>query len=385
MATKKDYYDLLGVSKGVSVEELKKAYRKLAIKYHPDKNPGDKQSEEKFKEVSEAYEVLADPQKRSMYDQYGHAGVSGAGAGGGGFGGGGFGVDLEEALRMFMGEFGRGFGSSSFGDFFGGGFGGQRATLKGRDVRQEMEITLKEAAFGCKKELTVTVNERCSSCSGSGAAEGAGRDTCPQCRGNGTVYSKQGFFAVQRTCPKCDGAGSIIKKKCKSCNGSGSKPNRKKISVKVPAGVETGSRLRVSGAGEASPPGGESGDLYIILYVREHEFFARQGDDIICEVPISFVLAALGGEMSVPTLDGEVKLKIPAGTQPAKIFRLKGKGIPQLQGYARGDQYIRVIVEVPTKLKEEEKELLKKLAKIGGTRIFPQTGSFIEKVRKFFS
>lgn len=385
MTQKRDYYEVLGVNHSASSDEMKKAYRKLALKYHPDRNPGDKDAEEKFKEVTEAYEVLNDSQKRATYDQLGHAGLSGAGAGAG-FGG-GFGVDLEEALRMFMGEFGRGFGGSIFDNFFGEEMGGRTRTqrrVRGADLRYDMKITLEEAASGCKKEITVTISELCDICKGDGAAPGSSRVKCSTCDGAGMVYSSQGFFTIQRTCNKCQGSGTIIKNSCKKCRGTGRIPNRKKISVKVPQGVETGSRLKINGAGEAPPPGGEPGDLYIIIYVLDHELFQRQGDDILCEMPISFIDASLGGGVDVPTLDGRVKLKIPSGTQSGKIFRIRGKGIARLHGYGRGDQYVRVIVEVPTRLSEEERKLLKKLSEAGKDRIFPQSYGFIQKAKKFF-
>lgn len=381
MTTKRDYYEILGVGKNATSEDIKKVYRKQALKYHPDRNPGDKSAEEKFKEVSEAYEVLSDPQKKSTYDQFGHAGLAGAGMGAGTGGFGGFGVDLEEALRMFMGEFGRGYGRSIFDNFFDEmDMGGARTRSRGADVRQDIQITLEEAALGIKKEIAVTINEPCKDC---GAKGGTGQMNCVQCAGQGMTYTRQGFFSLSRTCSRCGGTGVIVKKTCPSCGGKGTIPQRKKISVKIPAGVETGSRLRVTGAGEAGPPGADSGDLYLVIHVAEHELFARQGDDVVTELPISFVIASLGGEVDVPTLDGKVHLKIPAGTQPGKIFRLRGKGISRLHGYGRGDQYVRVSVEVPTHLSSKEKQLLQQLAEAGGTRIFPQVEGFIRKAKKF--
>lgn len=384
MAQKRDYYEVLGVNRDASADEIKKAYRKLALKYHPDRNPGNKDAEDKFKEVTEAYEVLSDPQKRSTYDQFGHAGLAGAGVGGG-FGG--FGVDLEEALRMFMGEFGRGSGGNIFDDFFSEGMGTwtrTRRRIRGADLRYDMRVTLEEAALGCKNEINVNINELCDSCGGEGTAPGTSKTRCPTCEGSGMAYSRQGFFAISRTCSKCQGAGMIVDTPCKKCHGKGRTPRRKKIVVKVPQGVETGSRLKVSGAGEPAPPGGEPGDLYIVIYVAEHELFQRQGDDILCEMPVSFVTAALGGEVEVPTLDGRVKLKIPSGTQSGKIFRLRGKGISRLHGYGRGDQYVRITVEVPTRLSEEERKLLRKLAEVGKGRIFPLSQGFIQKVKRLF-
>lgn len=387
MTQKRDYYEVLGVDRSASTEEIKKAYRKLALKHHPDKNPGDKSAEERFKEIAEAYEVLSDPQKKAAYDQFGHAGL-GAGVGAGGFSG-GFGVDLEEALRMFMGEFGRGFGGGSmFGDFFEEeeGWHGTRTRRKtrGADLRYDMEITIEEAAFGTKNEIDVIINEVCKTCGGEGTAHGTPRSKCPSCEGSGMVYSRQGFFAISRTCGKCQGSGTIIKNPCKSCHGAGTVPENKKIAVKVPAGVETGSRLRITGGGEPSPRGGTPGDLYIIIHVREHPVFKRQGDDLLCEMPISFVTAALGDEVEVPTLDGRIKLKIPPGTQPGKVFRVKDKGMPAIHGYGRGDLYIQVNIEVPTHLTNEERKILEQLSESGKGRIFPETQSFMDKIRRLF-
>jgi len=386
---KRDYYEVLGVDRNTPVEEIKKAYRKLALKYHPDKNPGDKESEEKFKEIAEAYEVLSDPQKKAAYDQFGHAGL-GAGAGGGGFGGfgGGFGVDLEEALRMFMGEFGGGGGGSIFSNFFDdeSGWGGGRSHRKqrGSDLRYDMEINLDDAIHGAKNEIDVTINERCKTCDGEGTAEGASRSACPTCSGRGTVYSRQGFFTISRTCNKCQGSGTVVKNPCKACRGAGLMPEKKRIAVKVPAGVETGSRLKITGAGEAGPKGGEPGDLYIVFHVREHPIFQRQDSDLVCEVPVSFVSAALGDDIEIPTFEGKIKLKIPAGTQSGKIFKIKGKGVPEIHGHHRGDLYIRIVVEVPERLGSEERRLVEKLGEIGGHNIFPKTKEFNERANRLF-
>jgi len=385
MAEKRDYYEILGVKNDASADDLKKAYRKLALKYHPDRNPGNKDAEERFKEITEAYEVISDPQKRAVYDQYGKEGLSGAGSGGG-FGG-GFGVNLEEALRKFMGEFGHGGGGSIFDDFFGEGMGswsGTKHAQRGADLRYDIKLKLPEAAFGCKKEIDVIVHELCDVCKGTGAAPGTSKIKCPVCGGRGSVYSSQGFFTVSRTCNRCRGTGTIIKTPCRNCHGTGRISSRKRIVVKIPAGVETGSRIRVSGAGEAAPAGGRPGDLYIIIYVEEHELFQRQGTDILCEIPISSILAALGGEVTIPVLDGKVKLKIPAGTQSGKVFRIRGKGIPRLHGYGRGNHYVRVIVEVPVRLSEEERRLLRKLSEAGNGRIFPLTSAFAKKIKRFF-
>lgn len=384
MAEKRDYYELLGVARNASIDDIKKSYRKLALKYHPDRNPGDKSSEEKFKEVAEAYEVLSDPQKKSAYDQFGHAGV-GAGAGTAGFGGGGFGVDLEEALRMFMGEFGRGSGNSVFGDFFeesaGWQGGGRRHKVRGNDLRYDMEITLEEAAFGTKKEIQAVINETCKACNGEG---GIGRSACSNCNGSGMAYSRQGIFTISRTCSKCHGTGAVVKTHCKTCRGAGTLPENKRISVKVPDGVETGSRLRITSAGDPGPKGGEPGDLYIIIHVKEHPLFKREGDDLLCEMPVSFITAATGDDVEVPTLDGRIKLRIPPGTQSGKIFKVKGKGMPDIHGYGRGDLYIRITAEVPAHLGTEERRLLEKLAETAKEQSFPMTHVFNEKVKKLF-
>lgn len=387
MPQKRDYYEVLGISRNASAEELKKAYRKLAIKYHPDKNPGNKDAEESFKEIAEAYEVLSDPQKKTTYDQFGHAGLgAGVGAGSGGFGG--FSMDLEEALRMFMGESGRGFGNSIFSDFFEDETDRAgtktRRRQKGRDLRCDMVVSLEDAVFGLKKEISVTINEQCKTCYGEGIAPGSSRVTCPNCSGNGMVYSRQGFFTVSRTCSKCQGTGSIVKNPCKKCRGVGTVPEQKKIAVKVPSGVETGSRLRVTGAGEPGPRGGEPGDLYIIIHVKEHPIFQRQGDDLVLEIPLSIITASLGDSIEIPTLDGRIKLKIPPGTQTGKVFRVKSKGMPEVHGYGRGDLYIRITIEVPTHLGGEERRLLQRLEEAGRERIFPVTRAFMDKMRRLF-
>lgn len=388
MPEKRDYYEVLGVDRNASAEEIKKAYRKLALKYHPDRNPGDKSAEEKFKEISEAYEILSDPQKRSAYDQFGFAGVGVGADTGAGPGFGGFSVDLEEALRMFMSEFGRGFGEGIFSDFFEDemAWPGTRTKRrqKGADLRYDLEITLEEAAFGTKKEISITINQMCPTCSGEGTSPGTSRVRCPACDGSGMVYSRQGFFTISRTCSKCQGSGTVIKSPCKTCKGLGTVPQNKRIAVKVPAGVETGSRLRITGAGEPGPRGGEPGDLYIVIHVMEHPIFQRRGDSLLCEIPISFVTAALGDDVEVPTLDGWIKLKIPPGTQSGKVFRVKGKGMPMAHGYGRGDMYIRVIVEVPTHLGPEERRAIEKLGEVGKEHIFPMTSEFMEKAKRLF-
>ena len=392
MTDKRDYYEVLGVGKKATSEEMKKAYRKLALKYHPDKNAGDKSAEEKFKEVAEAYEVLSDPQKKSLYDQYGHAGL-GAGTGGGPGGFGGVNVDLKTAedifRTVFSGGMGGGYGGGSiFGDLFGEGERGEwtgtggRQKLRGANLRYDMAVSLADAAFGIKKEIEVTIQEPCQQCNGQGTAPGSSVVTCSVCKGRGTVYSKQGFFAISRPCSKCHGTGTIIKDPCRTCNGRGYVPVHKKIAVKVPTGVETGSRLKVKGAGEAGPQGGVPGDLYIILHVKEHPLFQRQGDDLICDMPVTLVKAALGDKVEIPTLYGRVRLKVPAGTQTGKVLVLGGKGMPKVYGYGRGNLYIRVAVETPTRLNGEERRLVKRLGESGNSRIFPVTQSFVDKANR---
>lgn len=358
---KKDYYELLGVARTASAEEIKKAYRKLAVKYHPDKNPGDTEAEEHFKEVSEAYEVLSDPQKRQQYDQFGHAafGPGRGGAGGGGFGGFG-GIDLEEALRTFMGATGG--GGSIFDDFFGGGRrGGTSGSQRGADLRYDLEIDFEEAALGSRRDLTLEVMDGCPRCSGSGAEPGTSRRTCSTCGGSGQVVSGGGFIQFRQTCPTCGGEGQVVEKPCIQCSGNGRVKARRKIKLKIPAGVETGSRLRLGGKGEGGLRGGPAGDLYIVLHVHDHAFFKRTDLDIFCDMPVPFHIAALGGEIEVPTLHGRGHLKIPAGTETGKIFRLRGKGVVPARGYGKGDMHVRVAVEAPQHLNGKQKKLLKEL------------------------
>src|SRR6266513_2131177 len=313
---KRDYYEILAVEKTATEEEIKKAYRKLAVKYHPDKNPGDKSAEDRFKELGEAYEVLCEPQKRSAYDQYGHAAFDKRA----GFGRGGF----HDPFEVFREVFG---GGSIFEDLFGGGRSDPTQPQRGDDLRYDMEITFDEAAHGCEKEIAVTKPERCDTCGGSGAEAGSKAKTCPTCGGRGQIMSSRGIFSIAQTCPHCQGAGRVVEKPCKTCRGAGRRERTSKITLRIPAGVDTGSRLRSAGNGEAGFRGGPSGDLYVVLHVRAHELFQRDGDDLLCEVPVSFVQAALGTEIEVPTPNGKAQLKIPAGTQPGAMFRLKGKGV----------------------------------------------------------
>ena len=381
--SKRDYYEVLGVSKTATQDELKKAYRKLARKYHPDLNKDNPEAAEKFKECNEAYSVLSDDQKRAQYDQFGHAAFENGGmGGGGGFGGaGGFG----------------GFGGSGMEDifdmFFGGqgGRGGSRAKAgpqRGADLRFDLEISFEEAAFGIEKEINPYRDEACDHCHGEGAEPGSKVETCPECNGSGYVrYTQNTMFGQmvnERPCSRCKGEGKIISEPCKECRGKGTVKRNKKLKVKIPAGVDNGSRLRVSNEGEAGAKGGSNGDLYVYLYVKPHKFFERDGTTVLCEVPINIVQATLGADIKVPTLDGQVTMKIPEGTQPGKVLRLKGKGIPSLRNGSRGDQLVRVKVVVPTKLSDKQKDALRKFADISKDNINPEEKSFMDKVKDFF-
>ena len=381
--SKRDYYEVLGVSKTATQDELKKAYRKLARKYHPDLNKDNEEAAEKFKECNEAYSVLSDDQKRAQYDQFGHAAFENGGmGGGGGFGGaGGFG----------------GFGGSGMEDifdmFFGGqgGRGGSRAKTgpqRGADLRFDLEITFEEAAFGLEKEINLYRDETCDHCYGEGAEPGSKVESCPECNGTGYVRFTQntmfGQMVNERPCSRCKGEGKIISEPCKECRGKGTVKRNKKLKVKIPAGVDNGSRLRVSGEGEAGAKGGPNGDLYVYLYVKPHKFFERDGTTVLCEVPINIVQATLGADIKVPTLDGQVTMKVPEGTQPGKVLRLKGKGIPSLRGGGRGDQLVRIKVVVPTKLSDKQKDALRKFADISKDNINPEEKSFMDKVKDFF-
>lgn len=373
-----DYYELLGVSKDASEEDLKKAYRKKAMQYHPDRNPGDKQAEEMFKKVSTAYDILSDPQKRAAYDRYGHAAFDGTGATRGPGGGGG--GTYHDPFDIFREAFGGG-GGSIFEEMFGGGGGGGG---RGADLRHDMEITLEEAATGVEREISFRRSTTCKRCNGSGAEPGSKRVRCPTCGGQGQVTSQRGFFTFRQTCPTCRGAGSIVEKACTSCKGTGRVLETAKIKVKIPAGVDTGSKLRSVGNGEAGAPGAPAGDLYIVITVRDHEVFERDGNDLICEIPIKFTLAALGGKIEVPTLKGRAELKIPAGTQSGTVFRLKGRGMPNLRGGNPGDQMVRVEIEVPTFLTSEQRRKLEEFALACGDADHPVSQSFFEKAKRFF-
>ena len=383
---KEDYYELLGVEKSASAEELKKAYRKKAVQFHPDKNPGDKAAEEMFKKVSHAYEVLSDAEKRAAYDRYGAAAFEGgAGAAGprgaGGMGGGGFHDPFDIFREVFGQQGGRG-GGGIFEEMFGGGGGG--GGRDGADLRYDLEITLEEAARGVEKEISFRKQMACERCDGSGAEPGSKRVTCATCRGAGQVRRSGGIITFTQTCPSCVGVGTRIEKPCSSCRGEGRVARNTKLNVRIPPGVDTGSRLRSSGNGEAGLAGGQPGDLYIVLSVKEHELFERQGDDLFCEIPIKFTLASLGGSIEVPTLSGKASLKIPHGTQSGTTFRLRGRGMPSLRGGAQGDQLVRVQVEVPTALSSDQRRLLEEFARVSGDAAEPTSRSFFEKAKKFF-
>lgn len=374
---KRDYYEVLEVSKTATGEEIKKTYRKLAVKYHPDKNQGDKEAEEKFKELGEAYEILSNEEKRAAYDRYGHKAFAqggGPAAGAGGF------HDPFDIFREVFGSGGN--GSGIFGDIFGGG---QSSQGRGADLRYDLEITLEEAVKGCEKEITVRKLETCEECSGSGAAAGSKKVTCPTCRGAGKVTVSRGFFSMSQGCPKCQGAGQIIEKPCPKCHGEGRSEKTSKIKLKIPPGVDTGSRLRSVGQGEGGFRGGESGDLYVVIHVKEHPLFVRQDTDLFCEVPISFVKACLGGDVQVPTLDGKAVIKVPPGTASGKVFRLRGKGVPDLRGSHSGDLNIRVYVEVPAKLTSEQRKKLEEFAEVCDESTHPEEQSFFEKAKRFFT
>ena len=380
-----DYYELLSVEKGANDEELKKAYRKKAVQFHPDKNPGNKEAEEMFKKVSEAYEVLKDPQKRAAYDRYGHAAFQqGGGAGPRGPGGGGGFHDPFDIFRdVFGGGGGGGGGGGVFDEMFGGG-GGRGGDRDGSDLRYDLEITLEEAAKGLEKEISFRKAVTCERCSGNGAEPGSKKVLCPTCKGHGQVRRSGGIITFTQTCPTCGGSGQRVEKPCSACRGEGRTAKTTKLTVRVPAGVETGSRLRSSGNGEAGLAGGQAGDLYIVINVRDHELFERHGNDLFCEIPIKFTLAALGGSIEVPTLFGKASLKIPVGTQSGTTFRLKGKGMPSLRGGSAGDQLLRVQVEVPQSLSPEQRKLLEDFARVSGDADEPTSKSFFEKAKKFF-
>lgn len=376
MITNRDLYEVLELSRSATLDEIKKAYRKKALQYHPDRNPGNKEAEERFKEATEAYTILSDADKRSKYDQFGHAAFQ-QGGGGGGFEG--FSGDFSGFEDIF---------GDLFGTFFAGamGGGGRRSRGRaGRDLRYDLEIEFEEAAFGCEKEIKVPRRTPCESCEGSGAAKGSHPESCPECRGSGQQRVQQGFFTISRTCPGCGGAGQVVKNPCTACSGSGSKARESKISVKIPAGIDDGQRLKLRGEGEAGSGGGPSGDLYVQITVKKHPVFERQESEIICEMPISYSTAALGAEIDVPTLEGKAKLKIPAGTASGKIFRLKNKGIQVIGTNRRGDEHVRVVIHVPKRMTEERRVILERLKVLDESELQDESKTFFDKVKDIFA
>lgn len=385
--TKRDYYEILGVPRNAPADEIKKSYRKLAVQFHPDKNPGNKEAEEKFKEISEAYEVLSDEDKKHKYDQFGHAAFGGGGGGPGGFPGGfaGGGIDLEEALRTFMGAFGGG-GGGGGGGIFDDFFGGQQreSPNRGSDMRVDLEISFEESVFGSQKDLTLSMQEECGKCKGSGSEAGGKKEVCRRCGGQGMVISSTGFFQVRQTCPNCGGAGQILANPCRTCAGEGRVKGRRTITLKIPAGVETGSRLRLAGKGEGGIRGAPAGDLYVVIHVQKHEFFQRHGDDIICEMPVPFHIAALGGEIEVPTIHGFATLKISAGLENGTVMRLRGKGVPAVQGYGTGDQHIRLIISAPEKLDRAQRKTLEEFGNALTEENYPRIRAIRKMAGEFY-
>jgi molecular chaperone DnaJ len=377
MATKKrDYYEVLGVGRNASEEEVKRAYRKLAVKFHPDKNPDDPHAEEKFKELGEAYDVLMDADKRAAYDRFGHAAFASGGAGFGGF------HDPFDIFREVFG--GGGFGGGIFETFFGGAGARTENRQRGSDLRYDMQIELEEAAFGVEKEIEIEKLDTCDKCRGSGAEPGSRTISCPTCGGRGQVMSSRGFFHVSQTCPRCRGAGEIIEKPCPKCHGEGRVEKLSRVKLKIPAGIREGLRLRSSHNGEAGIRGAPPGDLYVVIHIKEHKVFQREDDDLYCEVPIAFSLAALGGEVDVPTLEGKAHLKVPAGTQSGQMFKLRGKGITNVNGRGRGDLFARLIVEVPSRLNVEQRRKLEEFAALCSDENTPLRKSFFERAKEFF-
>ena len=376
--SKRDYYDVLGVNRDAGDDEIRKAYRKLAMKFHPDRNPDNPKADEHFKEVKEAYEILSDAQKRAAYDQYGHAGVDPqfGGGGFGGFGGGGF----SDAFGGIFDEI--------FGGGNRGGGGGRPNVYRGADLRYNLEITLEQAAYGTETKIRVPPMEVCETCKGSGAKANTQPQTCPTCQGSGQVRLQQGFFSIQQTCPKCHGTGKFVANPCGSCHGAGRVKQHKTLAVKIPAGVDEGDRIRLSGEGEHGINGGPTGDLYVQIHLKQHAVFQREGNDLHCEMPISFTVAALGGEIEIPTLDGAASLRIPEETQSGKIFRLRGKGIKGVRSQSHGDLFCHVVIETPVNLTDRQKELLRELEETSRTdapRHNPRSQSWMDKVKEFFA
>lgn len=377
MASKRDYYEILGVGREATQEEIKKAYRKLAVKFHPDKNPGNKEAEESFKELGEAYEALSDVDKRAAYDRYGHSAFNGGGGGGGG--------GFHDPMDLFSQVFGQAFGGG-FEEFFGGG-GGRRqkgAKQRGSDLRYDLEIPLEEAARGVEKELEIERHTGCDACHSTGSKGSGGTRPCTTCAGRGVVARQAGIFIQQTTCPECRGAGETVSDPCSSCKGEGRVQRNSRIKIRIPGGVDTGTRLRSSGNGDAGVRGGAAGDLYVFLHVRDHDVFERDGADLFCEVPLPFSTAALGGELKVPTLDGQSSIKVPAGTQGGTVFRIRDKGVVNLSNGRRGDLHVKLQVEVPTKLNSDQQEKLRAFSESIGEHNSPMQESFFEKARRFF-
>src|SRR5947209_3658721 len=379
MATtkKRDYYQVLEVARGASAEEIKRSYRKLAVKFHPDKNPDDPHAEEKFKELGQAYDVLMDGDKRAAYDRFGHAAFEQ----GGGFRG-GFHDPFDIFREVFSGGSGGGIAGNIFETFFGGARGEDRQ--RGADLRYDMQITLEEAAFGVEKEIEIRKLDICDKCKGSGAESGSRTINCPVCGGRGQVISSRGFFQVSQTCPRCRGVGQIVEKPCRQCDGEGRIERASRVKLKIPVGIADGSRLRSSRNGEAGIRGGPHGDLYVVVHIQEHKIFQREDDHLYCEVPIPFSVATLGGEVDVPTLEGKAQLKVPAGTQSGQLFKLRGKGIMNVNGRERGDLLARLLVEVPTRLNSEQRHKIEEFAALCGEENTPLRKSFFERAREFF-
>ena len=373
----RDYYEVLGISRDATDVQIKSAYRKLALKYHPDRNPGDAKAEEAFKEAAQAYAVLADPQKRSMYDRFGHAGVSGAGAGAG----------FDPTIFADFGDIFSGLGDMfGFGDIFGGGRRRRSGPQRGSDLRYDLEITFDESATGTETTILVPREETCETCKGSGAAEGTSAETCTQCRGSGQLRQQHGFLTVARPCPNCRGTGRFIAKPCTACRGAGRVQRERKLTVKIPAGIATGQQLRLYGEGEHGTAGGPTGDLYVVVHVQEHAFFHREGDDLYCELPIHYPTLALGGTVKVPTLNGREELNIPSGTQPGARFRIRGKGMPNVAGRGHGDLHVIARAAVPKKLSKEQKQLLEQLKKTlpSEADLEQEDKPFFERVKDIF-
>jgi len=378
---KRDYYEVLGVDRTASEEDIKKAYRKLALKYHPDKNPGDKTAEESFKELGEAYEALSDSQKRAAYDRFGHAAFdprARAGAGGG-FSSGGF----HDPFEIFREVFGGG-GGGIFDELFGNERSDPTGPQRGADLRYDLEIKFEEAALGCEKEIALSKLERCTHCHGNGAEPGSSSRPCSTCGGRGQVLTSRGIFSIAQTCPRCEGAGRVIEKPCRACRGAGRQDKSSKITIRIPPGVDTGARLRSAGNGEGGVRGGPPGNLYVVLHVRPHDIFQRDGDDLICDMPVSFGQATLGAELEVPTLSGLAHIRMPPGTQSGTVFRLKGRGVKNVQGYGQGDLHVRVNVEVPSHLNAAQRAKLQEFIELCDPGVNPRSRSFLERAKNLF-